>query len=166
MYGGLGPGQQPLSDMHFFSVSEWLSGFCMAASAPTALHMVATVHFLSMAIPQTTCSNCLPATLFVSERCPLTFIRSCCAATNMWRPVQPAVVGRKEAPPALWGHAIAASTSKIWVAGGRSGRKLQRKTFCLNTGAAAGDSVVSENAAQSFMAIMTWQSWPLATCVT
>jgi len=51
----------------------------------------------------------------------------------MWRPVHHAG-GRKDAPPALWGHAIAASQGKIWVAGGRSTRKLQRKTFCLDTG--------------------------------
>lgn len=61
----------------------------------------------------------------------------CCAATNMWRPVAVEVGSRKDAPPAMWGHAIAAAQGKIWIAGGRTRglkSKLQRKTFCLDTG--------------------------------
>lgn len=59
------------------------------------------------------------------------------AATNMWRRVHPMAGSKKDGPPALCGHAMAASEGKIWVAGGRVGRKLQRRTFCLDTGAAA-----------------------------
>lgn len=58
-----------------------------------------------------------------------------CAATNMWRRLHVAAGSRKGGPPALCGHAIAASDGKIWVAGGRTGRKLHRRTFCLDTGA-------------------------------
>ncbi len=66
------------------------------------------------------------------------------AATNMWRPVAVEVACRKDAPPPMWGHAVAAADGKIWIAGGRMKglkNKLQRRTFCLDTGPPPGSSL-------------------------
>lgn len=60
------------------------------------------------------------------------------AATNTWQTVAAETARRKDAPPPMWGHAVAAAQGCIWVAGGRTKglkARLQRRTFCLDTGA-------------------------------
>jgi len=69
-------------------------------------------------------------------RCREPRVRPAPAARSSWRAAAPAGASRREAPPAMFGAAAAAVGHRVFLFGGRQGRKYMRRTYVLDTGAA------------------------------